>query len=409
MITTKRITFPGSTGETLAAKLDLPEGNIKAYAIFAHCFTCSKDINATKRIAAELANQSIGVLRFDFTGLGASTGDFADTNFSSNIEDLLAAADFLRENYQAPQIVIGHSLGGAAAISSAAQIPEVKAVVTIGAPADAAHVVHNFGDKIAEIQFNGEAEVNLAGRVFSIQQQFIDDLEKIDVKERAANLKKALLVLHSPVDQTVGIENAQEIFIAARHPKSFISLDRADHLLSKPQDAKFAAVMIASWSARYILAAEEAIKVSPVEGVTVTETGNGKFQNIAQVGGHRIFADEPLSVGGADTGPTPYDFLAFALGACTNMTMRMYANFKKLDVGKISVQVDHKKVHADDCMECSRDERAAGGKIDRFERHIHVEGLNDPDLQKKLLIIADKCPVHRTLEHRAKIVTSYRK
>lgn len=406
-ITTKRISFIGSTGETLSAKLDLPLGKVKAYALFAHCFTCSKDINSTTRISRELAQQSIAVLRFDFTGLGASKGDFAGTNFSSNISDLLAAADYLRENYQAPQIIIGHSLGGAAAISSAAKIPEANAVITIGAPADAGHVTHNFGDKIAEIKFNGEAEVNLAGRNFSIQQQFIDDLTKTSVRDRVSKLKKALLILHSPVDETVGIENAQEIFIAARHPKSFISLDRADHLLSKPEDAKFAATMIASWSERYLELPETATQAEAHDGVTVTETGNGKFHNIAIAGPHHLVADEPASVGGTNLGPTPYDYLAIALGACTNMTMRMYADFKKLEVGKISVEVTHKKIHAEDCMECSDDERSSGGKIDRFERHITIEGLDDAALQKKLLTIADKCPVHKTLGHGAKVVTRY--
>ncbi len=406
---TKRITFNGSAGNELSAKLDLPVTAPKAYAIFAHCFTCSKDINATTRIAKELAGQSIAVLRFDFSGLGASEGEFAATNFSSNIEDLLAAADYLRKNYSAPQIIIGHSLGGAAAISAAAKIPEAKAVVTIGAPADVSHVIDNFGDKLAQIQFEGEAEVNLAGRNFSIRKQFLDDLKKTSVKERAKNLKKALLILHSPVDTTVGIENAQEIFIAARHPKSFVSLDKADHLLSKREDASFAATMIAAWSSRYIIGEEIAEDETRSTGVSVVETGKGKFHNIAHAGSHAIVADEPKSIGGLDEGPTPYDFLSIALGACTNMTMRMYADFKKIEVGKISVQVDHKKIHAKDCMDCSEEKRQGGGKIDVFERIINVEGLNDPDLQKKLLTIADKCPVHRTLEHSAKVETHYKK
>ncbi len=406
---TKRITFIGSDGNVLSAKLDLPEAAPKAYAIFAHCFTCSKDINAATRIAKELAGQSIAVLRFDFSGLGASGGEFAATNFSSNIEDLLAAADYLRKNYAAPQIIIGHSLGGAAAISAAAKIPEAMAVVTIGAPADINHVAANFGDKIAEIQFEGEAEVKLAGREFSIRKQFLDDLKKTSVKERAKNLKKALLILHSPVDTTVDIENAQEIFIAARHPKSFVSLDKADHLLSKREDASFAANMIAAWSSRYITSEETAEEEAHSTGVSVVETGKGKFHNIAHAGSHTIVADEPKSIGGLDEGPTPYDFLSIALGACTNMTMRMYADFKKIDVGKISVQVDHKKIHAKDCMDCSEEKREGGGKIDVFERIISIEGLNDPELQNKLLTIADKCPVHRTLEHSAKVLTHYKK
>ena len=406
---TKNITFTGASGDTLSAKLDLPTGKIKAYALFAHCFTCSKDINSTKRIATELANQSIAVLRFDFTGLGASGGDFAATNFSSNIEDLLAAADFLRTNYQAPQIIIGHSLGGAAAISAAGAIAEIKSVVTIGAPADAEHVTHNFGDKIAEIKFAGEAEVNLAGRTFSIRQQFLDDVKKISVTERVAKLKKALLILHSPLDKTVGIENAQEIFIAARHPKSFISLDNADHLLSKPQDASFVATMIANWSSRYLLIDDNDADVLSAQDIVVTESGTGKFHNIAHSGIHQIIADEPVSVGGFDGGPAPYDFLAIALGACTNMTMRMYADFKKLKIGKISVRVVQNKIHAADCAQCTDEEQSSNSKIDYFQRHIHIEGLEDEDLRGKMLSIANKCPVHRTLEHGAKVVTEYAK
>ncbi len=404
---TKRVEFTGSDGNRISAKLDLPVGGIKAYALFAHCFTCSKDINATKRIAIELAKRSIAVLRFDFAGIGASEGEFAATNFSSNIEDLLAAAGYLRDNYQAPQIIIGHSLGGAAAISAAAGIPEVNAVVTIGAPANAEHVVQNFGDKIAEIKFVGDAEVTLAGRNFSIRKQFLDDLKKVSVTERVKNLKKALLILHSPTDATVGIENAQELFIAARHPKSFISLDNSDHLLSGSHDANFAASIIAAWSSRYLKSEEDLDDSQRQNGVTVAETGKGKFNNLATAGKHRLLADEPKSVGGNDQGPTPYDFLSIALGACTNMTMRMYADFKKLDVGKISVHVEHNKIHAKDCLECTGEERASGGKIDRFERRIHIEGLDDPQLRAKLLTIADKCPVHRTLEHGAKVVTSY--
>lgn len=408
---TERVEFIGSNGHKLSAKLDLPPGAIKAYALFAHCFTCTKDINATKRIATELAKRSIAVLRFDFAGLGSSEGEFAATNFSSNIEDLLAAANYLREYHQAPQIIIGHSLGGAAALSSAALIPECNAVVTIGAPADAEHVVHNFGEKVAEINYEGEAEVNLAGRIFSIRQQFLDDLKTVSVTKRAKNLKKALLILHSPIDATVGIENAQEIFIAARHPKSFVSLDQADHLLSAPEDAEFAAAIIATWSSRYLEGPaddQNADDKASSGGVQVLETGEGKFHNLAKAGTHQVIADEPLSVGGSDKGPTPYDFLSIALGSCTNMTMRMYADFKKIDIGKISVQVEHNKIHARDCRECSEDEQASGGKIDRFERTIHIEGLEDRELEAKMLTIADKCPVHRTLSQSAKIVTHYK-
>ena len=405
--TTQRVDFDGSQGSKLSARLDVPAGIIKAYAIFAHCFTCSKDLHATKRISAELAKQGIAVLRFDFTGLGNSKGDFASTNFSSNKEDLIVAADYLRTHFEAPSILIGHSLGGAAVLSIASEVPEVKAVATVGAPSEAAHVVHNFGVKLDEIRDAGEANVSLGGRDFSIRKQFLDDLEANDVLEKVAKLKKPLLVLHSPIDQTVGIENATQIFITAKHPKSFVSLDNVDHLVSNDKDADFVASVISSWAIRYVSNQSE-VEVSQVSNdIIVSETGLGKFQNTVVAGNHHLLGDEPKSVGGLDSGPSPYDYLAAALGTCTSMTMRMYADFKKYEVGRISVDVSHKKIHAKDCIECNDDDREGGGKIDIFERRITVEGLNDEELAKKLLKIADKCPVHKTLEKAAKVETHY--
>lgn len=403
--TTQRVDFEGSHGAKLSARLDLPLGAIKSYAIFAHCFTCSKDLHATKRISAELSRKGIAVLRFDFTGLGNSKGDFASTNFSSNCEDLIIAANYLRQNFEAPSLLIGHSLGGAAVLSIAAEISEVKAVATIGAPSDAKHVVHNFGVKIDEIQNAGEAIVSLGGREFSIRKQFLDDLEANDVLEKVAGLKKPLLILHSPIDQTVGIENATQVFVAAKHPKSFISLDNADHLVTRESDADFVASMISAWAIRYISNDTQAEDKETSNDVTVSETGLGKFQNTIIAGQHHLLGDEPKSVGGLDSGPSPYDYLAAALGTCTSMTMRMYADFKKIEVGKISVAVSHKKIHAKDCLECTEDERVDGGKIDVFERKIEVDGLDDQDLVEKLLEIADKCPVHKTLEKGAKVKT----
>ncbi len=407
-ITTQRVDFDGSLGAKLSARLDLPAGQIKAYAIFAHCFTCSKDLHATKRISAELSRKGIAVLRFDFTGLGNSKGDFASTNFSSNREDLIIAANHLRENFSAPSLLIGHSLGGAAVLSIASEIPEVKAVTTIGAPSEAAHVVHNFGVKLDEINQSGEAQVSLGGREFSIRKQFLEDLEANDVLNKVADLKKPLMVMHSPVDQTVGIENATQIFVAAKHPKSFVSLDNIDHLVSNDKDADFVASVISSWAERYISSDQKAEESETHNDLTVTETGIGKFQNTIVVGNHQLIGDEPKSVGGLDSGPTPYDYLAAALGTCTSMTMRMYADFKKFDVGKISVEVSHKKIHSKDCEECTIDEREGGGKIDVFERKIVIEGLEDEELAEKMLVIADKCPVHKTLEKSSKVETSYK-
>lgn len=406
-VTTQRLDFEGSQGSKLSARLDVPDTNIRAYAIFAHCFTCSKDLHATRRISTELAKTGIAVLRFDFTGLGNSQGDFASTNFSSNREDLIIAANHLRDNFEAPSLLIGHSLGGAAVLSVAGEIPEVKAVTTIGAPAEAEHVVANFGAKLDEINDQGEAQVNLAGREFSIRRQFLEDLASNDVLEKVGKLHKALLVLHSPIDQTVGVENATKIFVAAKHPKSFVSLDNADHLISKDEDADFAAKVISAWSQKYISDVTQTGEDERSQDAVVTETGLGKFQNGIYANGHHLMADEPVSVGGLDSGPSPYDLLSASLGACTSMTLRMYADFKKLDVGRISVTVDHSKIHAKDCAECTDDERSGGGKIDIFNRTIQVAGLEDEALKAKLVEIADKCPVHKTLEKGAKVNTRY--
>lgn len=399
-----KLEFSGHSGADLAARLDMPNGPIRAYALFAHCFTCTKDILAARRVATELARTGIAVLRFDFTGLGSSAGEFASTNFTSNVADLVSAADYLRDNYAAPSILIGHSLGGAAVLAVAGQIPEVRAVATIGAPADTGHVIHNFGSDIDRIEADGEAEVSLAGRPFRIKKQFLDDVRKTKLIEAVATMKKPLLVLHSPVDQTVGVENAGEIFQAAKHPKSFVSLDQADHLLTRAEDANFAASVIAGWVARYI-DSDIPQGEEPVEHVRVSETREGKFQNTVHAGRHRLFADEPASVGGLDSGPSPYDYLSVALGACTSMTIRMYADFKKLKLGRISVDVSHDKIHSKDCEECTQDERDRGGKIDRFERVITIDGDIPEELRDKIAEIAGKCPVHRTLENASKVKT----
>ena len=405
----RKLEFKGHSGATLAARLDSPTGPIRAYALFAHCFTCSKDILAARRIAASLSRSGIAVLRFDFTGLGASEGEFASTDFTSNVGDLLSAAEHLRANFEAPKIMIGHSLGGAAVLAAAGEVPEARAVVTIGAPADAEHVLHNFGSGIEEIERDGEADVELAGRTFRIRKQFVDDVRAANLKNAVGSMKKALLVLHAPLDRTVGIENATRIFMAAKHPKSFVSLDTADHLLTRAEDAAFAADVIAGWASRYV-PGESPREQEAIEHVRVTETGEGRFRNTVQAGPHRLFADEPVSVGGMDTGPTPYDFLSMALGACTSMTLRMYAGFRKVDLGRVSVDVSHDKIHSSDCAECAGDERsAAGGGIDRFERVITVDGGVPEALAGKIEEIAAKCPVHKTLEANARVRTIVRR
>ena len=405
--TTERIQFEGSQNAGLAARLDLPEGEPRAYALFAHCFTCSKDVFAAARISAGLAERGFAVLRFDFTGLGASDGDFANTNFSSNVEDLIRAADWLRDNRRAPDLLVGHSLGGAAVLAAAGEIPEAKAVATVGAPADPAHVAHNFKADIGRIEAEGAAEVRLAGRTFTIRRQFLEDIEGQRLAERIGSMKKALIVFHAPLDATVGIDNAAAIFMAAKHPKSFVSLDNADHLLTRRADAVYVADVLSSWAARYLpkpeTAAQRSLQPEPGE-LIVYEAGTGKFAQVVDDGEHRLLADEPEAVGGTDTGPTPYGYLAAALGACTTMTLRLYADRKRWPVEWIATRVRHEKIHAEDCAECE----TRTGKIDKLGRSIEVWGDLDADQRARLLEIADKCPVHQTLERANLIETDIR-
>jgi len=396
----ERFEFPNARGEKLAALLDRPAGQPVAFALFAHCFTCGKDILAAKRIAEGLTGRGIAVLRFDFTGLGASSGEFANTTFSSNVADLVAAASHLRSVYQAPAILIGHSLGGAAVLAAAAQCPEVRAVATIGAPIDPAHVTGLFKQHVDTIQQQGEVEVALAGRPFRIRREFLDDVAMHKLEECLAKLRKALLVLHSPTDDIVGIENASAIFTAAKHPKSFVSLAGADHLLSRRSDAVYVAEVIAAWSERYLDMVPEPDQM-PLDGVLVGETGNGKFEQSIIAGKHRYLADEPVSVGGNGSGPSPYEYLLAGLGACTSMTIRLYADLKKIPLRRVSVRLKHDKIHASDCEHCETKE----GKIDRIDREITLEGDLSAEQRGKLLEIADKCPVHRTLHSEIDIRT----
>lgn len=415
----ERVTFEGGLGAMLAGRLELPEGEPRAYALFAHCFTCSKDSVAAARISRRLCDHGIAVLRFDFTGLGDSGGDFASTSFSSNVQDLLKAAEFLRTAYQAPELLVGHSLGGTAVLAAAGDIPEARAVATIGAPADAAHVAGNFGADVTRIEAEGEAEVELGGRRFRIRKQFLDDIRSQPMGRHIAELRRPLLIFHAPRDEIVGIDNAEKIFLAARHPKSFISLDDADHLLTRRADAAWVADVLAAWASRYLgemRAETEAADAPPVrplvapepDRVVVVETGAGKFQNQVIARRHVLLADEPREVGGTDTGPTPYDFLNAALGACTSMTLRLYADRKGIAARRFIVRVGHERIHASDCAECALDEAgAANGRtmIDVMNREITIEGAVSEADKAKLLEIADKCPVHRTLENRIVVRT----
>ncbi len=400
-----RASFTGSDGHELSARLDLPAGSARAFAVFAHCFTCTKDILAARRIAATLAAAGVGVLRFDFTGLGSSQGEFANTNFSSNVEDLVRAAAYLRDNYSAPAILIGHSLGGAAVLVAAHEIPEARAVVTINAPADVAHVLKNFGTSLEEVRDKGEAEVVLSGRRFRIRRSFIADAEQYRLADRISSLGKALLVMHAPLDAVVSIEHASKIFLAARHPKSFVSLDDADHLLANAGSAAYAARIIEAWASKYIPEATAA-SANETTDALIRETGLGMYHNSVTLGRHRLIADEPTVAGGRDSGPSPYDYLSVALGACTSMTLRAYANYKNLALGRVSVIVRHGKTPAEHCADCGAVAAGREGKIDRFERVISVEGELDAALRAKLLEIADKCPVHRTLEMGSAVITT---
>lgn len=400
----ERFQFTGEGGHQLAAALDMPDGPVHAYALFAHCFTCGKDVLAAKRIATALAAKGIAVLRFDFTGLGSSEGDFANSTFSSNVTDLVRAADHLRETRGAPAILIGHSLGGAAILAAAERIPDAKAVATIAAPSDPVHVTHLFKDRIEDIRTHGEVEVQLAGRPFRIKREFLDDVAEHSLMSRVATLHKALLIMHSPTDDTVGIDNATSIFVAAKHPKSFVSLSGADHLLSGKRDAAYVADVIAAWAERYVdLAAVQptAEANEAPRNVVVRETRNSKFQQTVTTGPHQTIADEPIAVGGQDSGPGPYDFVLAGLGACTSMTMRMYADRKSLPLDRVTVTLKHSKIHAKDCEECETRE----GMLDQIDRVIAIEGSLDADQRKRLMEIADKCPVHRTLTSEIRIVT----
>jgi uncharacterized OsmC-like protein/fermentation-respiration switch protein FrsA (DUF1100 family) len=403
-VPTERFQFMGSEGQQLAAALDTPEGQVRAYALFAHCFTCGKDVLAAKRIAVALAAKGIAVMRFDFTGLGSSEGDFANSTFACNVADLVRAADHLRETRKSPSILIGHSLGGAAILAAAGKIPGAKAVVTIAAPCDPAHVTGLFADRVEEIHKAGKAEVSLAGRPFTIKREFLDDIAEHSLMAHISGLRKALLVMHSPTDDTVGIENATRIFVAAKHPKSFVSLAGADHLLSDRRDSTYAADVVAAWASRYIDPAvpEQAMDLDEApRSVVVRETRNSKFQQTVTAGPHHLLADEPLAAGGEDTGPGPYDLVLAGLGACTSMTMRLYADRKSLPLERTTVTLRHGKIHAEDCAECE----TKAGMLDQIERVIAMEGALDAEQRRKLMEIADKCPVHRTLTSEIRIVT----
>lgn len=399
----QNIKIATTEGHDLAGIIDWPEQSPRAFALFAHCFTCSKNLKPATNIAKSLNDAGIAVLRFDFTGLGQSEGEFENTNFSSNTADLIAAATYLEQHYQAPAILIGHSLGGTAVLRAASSIPSAVAVATIGSPARPSHISAMLENDRAEIEKTGQATVQLGGRPFIIKKQFLEDLEQHKLPESIGQLRKALLVMHAPLDDIVEVDNASELFLHAKHPKSFVSLDKADHLMTRDEDSLYAGRVLAAWASHYLPARQQAtIELKSDSADTIARTKIGGFKTDINSAGHTLIADEPASYGGTDTGPSPYDLLSAALAACTTMTLRMYAQHKKLDLQSSTVRVRHSKVHAEDCVDCE----AKDGKVDEFQRELTIDGNLTTEQRQRMLEIADRCPVHRTLLGEVKIRTT---
>lgn len=393
----ENVSFENKSGQQLDGRLELPLGEPRAYALFAHCFTCSKQSKAATLISRGLAARGFGVLRFDFAGIGGSEGEFAESTFSSNVEDLIAAADFLRQRDRGPALVVGHSLGGAAALAAGPRIEECKTIATIAAPADPAHLKHLLADSLAEIKKSGSGDINIGGKTFTITKQFLDDLEASGDEIHLSG--RALLILHSPADRVVSIENAEQIYQKTKGFKSFVTLAEADHLLSDRGDAAYAADLIATWCTRYL--PEEQPPASHAEGIVTAEEVEPPFITRIIAGRHTLIADEPKQLGGQDTGPNPYDLLLAALGSCSTMTMRMYADRKGIALKTVRVHLEHDKVHAEDCLNCE----SKDGKLDRIKKVIEIDGDLDDATREKLLEISQKCPVHRTLSSDIRLVS----
>lgn len=396
-----RVTFQSKKGYELSGILhEAGAGALGVYAILAHCFTCTKSLKTGKNIADMLAQSGISTLRFDFTGLGASKGQFADTSFSTNVDDLISASIFLAENYAAPQLMVGHSLGGTAVLAAGSQIESLKAVATVGSPSAPDHILHMLEQKLSEIARKGKANVKLAGRKFVFKQDFVDDVRNYPLE--IENLRKPLMVLHAPFDATVSVEEASKIFGKAKHPKNFVSLDKADHLLMREEDAKYVGSVIGSWARRYVELDQPESSAEEVPGIIASgDTAKG-FYNVVKARSHEFIVDEPLSYGGTDIGPTPYEYLGAALGSCTSMTLNGYARRKELDVSQVSVHVTHTRIHAEDCEACEKED----GKVDQFSREISITGNITDEQRQRMLEIADRCPVHKTLENEIQIKTS---
>ena len=398
----EKLEIVNKKGVKLQAYLELPANqHPNFYAVFAHCFSCNSTLSAVKNITRALTNFGFGVVRFDFTGLGKSEGEFADSHFSANVDDLIAVSDFMQETYETPTLLIGHSLGGAAVIVAASKLESIKAVATIGAPAHVDHVTQHFSHQLDEVKVKGEVEVNIGGRPFKINQEFVDDFAKTDLPAITEKLRKPILIMHSPVDTIVGIDN-QQLYLKAKHPKSFISLDHADHLLTENRDSSYVGNMIGAWVQPYFPDREN-VMLSP-EGEQLVGHLNlleDNFTTNIQTKNHAFVADEPASVGGDDFGPSPYEYLNAGLAACTAMTLKLYSERKKWDLQQVFVYLSHSKKHSDE-LEVDIEKP---GYLDHISKKLRLVGNLEDQQKQRLMEIASKCPVHKTLSSEVLIET----
>ena len=402
MATSLRFSFENASGLQLAAIVDLPILPIKYFALYAHCFSCGKDILVAARIARSLAAKGIAVMRFDFTGIGSSEGSFEESNFTNNCLDIVAATEYMRQHYQAPRLLIGHSLGGTAMLNAAEHIPEAAAIVSIAAPASPDHVLSHFESEVDKLEKQEKVDIELANKTLTISRDFVADLKQHSLLEKISQLRKALLIFHSPIDNIVSINEASKIFVAAKHPKSFISLDKADHLITEKKDIEYIAEAINAWALRYIDA--DIAEVPKIDsGEVLVGEGNNNFLREVASDDHAWFSDEPIAVGGDNLGPDPYEQLLSSLGTCTSMTLRMYVNHKGWQVDDIQVELKHSRQHIQDCEQ--PDKKLC--KIELIEKLITITGQLDEKQLKRLTEVADRCPVHKTLLGEIKIQSNF--
>lgn len=388
-------TIINKNGHALYAQLELPANQKpKHYAIFAHCFTCTSSLSAVRNISRALTNYGFGVMRFDFTGLGKSEGEFAESHFSANVDDLITVSEFMAKNYSAPSLLVGHSLGGAAVLTAATKLDAVKAIATIGAPATVSHVKHLFSQEANALKEGELTKINIGGRPFNINPEFVENFDKTDLPSIVKQLRKPLLIMHSPIDTIVGIKNAEQIYHNAHHPKSYVTLDNADHLLSESQDSQYAGTVIGAWVQRYFEATPQMqLQTHNEQVVGYLNLKEDNFTTSIQTQHHSMIADEPASIGGDDFGPSPYEYLSASLVACTAMTLKMYAARKQWDLQEVLVYVSHSRKHSDDLgIELEKPTF-----LDHMSKKIKLIGALDDKQRHRLKEIASKCPVHKTL------------